>query len=40
MMPQDSKGLVMLYGANKDERRRQDSRDSFERSIEEFGDEN
>eukprot|EP00347_Sterkiella_histriomuscorum_P024574 403330642 len=41
MMPQDSKGLIMLYGGTKDERRRQNSKDSFERSLDEqFGDEN
>ncbi|CDW85434.1 UNKNOWN [Stylonychia lemnae] len=33
-MPQDSKGLVMLYGGGKEERRRQNSKDSFERSLE------
>lgn len=30
----------MLYGATKDDRCGLDNRDSFERSIEEFGDEN
>ena len=34
-MPQDSKGLVMLYGGTRDERRRQNSKDSFDRSLEE-----
>lgn len=34
-MPSDGKGLVMLYGGGKEEKRRQNSKDSFDRSLEE-----